>query len=1275
MARGRISGKKIHVEGFTPNDPEKEEIYRVVAQGRSTAGGSAGLTVESNMATVLHEKHAEVRFGTPCHCDLEGCVPELCGCVRVHTKNIKKDTLVVVQMPEYINHFTIERLTPTLYYLKYCIYPGYGSTTSPQPFILAGTDIYGNVIPSDEYWVNPVDVGAVYIELREDMAIPASATTCNLTYVCHPDVVVSTITRYDVEGDIRSVEFSSPNNVTISFPQNYSRNTEKRYRIRIIGYDRFGGLVKSNYVEITQGKATKNGQFYISGDDIDYNQTQAIFVIHHDLSMTGINIVDCSSTITEIQSSAVTSPDTITVTALTEVNSETSMKSLTIIASGLTVNGTIAYAEGLIYQMPGVFLLILGKCTGNKTGSLVNETTADIPLGNVEDEQLRKYCSTLLRASKNVHEYGNQEGDDNFPSTEIYPADNSIGYENYTGDSVAYFVQNLSFRYISYGVTGITASGDTAFTSAGGRAVVNTSSKTVALTFSKNTTGNPRTFTITLYGKTSSGMPISATYTFTQMEQDGNSFTLQSGTTLESTAEVPYTTTSITLKVYCPTDYKDIGLATATTTLSSYNIHNARIVKNTDEEYTLIADIYSNTTPSPITYTVIVSGHTGDNRVRYTKTMGPGGTEYDEMTIIHRPYTSTGDTITISPSSASVNGSENSYTVHFTFTSGVSNIWVDTCQVVNGDQCVVSCSDLFMSSGTLVMRFPSNPANGRTIKLRLAGINISDMRVTSNEFTLTQGRAEGANIIIWADSTKQQEVQTLEVPASGGQVYYYVEYVSATSGTPNYSPGIFSGVTNTSAYVIAENMTYDPMRRVIVFYGTSIIDGSEVSKTLVVMQGPRSSEGWQLEIDSTDYYRSEDDSQTFIVTWQGGNYEIKFKRFQDIDPNSLDAVVLDNINATADTPYNIEQWSLDLAEAPRVTPTLTEEVRTRIYVTGKPIGTQTTVSSNTLTFVQPATNVSPDTGDTPTDNAFIQLEPESAASVPGSGGTCTFFILAHNVNLSTIHVVDYDPVFLYFDIDTLHAVEYEPGYWEIPSRTSLTVNPIDYPGHKCFTLEGTSLLDGSTVSGEICLWQLPWRILDFRVYAGTSAIHDGETVDNNRMSMDIESRSPYTIDVTSDNDWIVFMWDGTHQSGVATMNDTYSFDVDFNVGDSPRKCIIYAENTTASQTFTFWQSANNFGLSLSFVEQTPTIAPVSGGEIEVTFSYDGFDYMFGTRYDDNEISSVTLEASGSTGYGTAIVNLKRNDTGGTRRVALTIYGNNSRHAADISGEIYITQAG
>ena len=308
---------------------------------------------------------------------------------------------------------------------------------------------------------------------------------------------------------------------------------------------------------------------------------------------------------------------------------------------------------------------------------------------------------------------------------------------------------------------------------------------------------------------------------------------------------------------------------------------------------------------------------------------------------------------------------------------------------------------------------------------------------------------------------------------------------------------------------------------------------------------------------------------------------------------------------------------------------------------------------------------------------------ENPGTVPGSGGSITFVTRFKNVDVDTIGFVPEASEIQSITPDFSTLVDDGNGYYEFTSTAVLTRNTTN-TGYqedcsKYYTVTGTSLLNGSTVSDRQRFWQTAWRELKFYVHSSSQEVYDGETEDSNNMSLDISSWSPYTIDLESVNEWIVFDWDGTHKSGPATENDVYRFDIDYNIGDSRRSCTIYAENQTASQTFTFWQSARAlYGCSLSLSSQSPTTVPAAGGEVILTFTYSGFDNPNWTelRYDENDISDATdLNMSGASGTGTVKVTVKPNTTGRTRQVALTIGGNSRAQAKDMSGELYITQAG
>lgn len=616
MARGRISGNKIYVSGFRANDTEHEETYRVSLSGSSTVGSSRGAVIRSNTVVIRHEKHAYVNFGGQCQCDIAGCATELCGCVVINAKNIKPNSVKIIASPSFVNTYEIERKSNSEYHLKYCLYPD-GSASSAEAFVVGGTDIYGNAITSGEYYIEPPVVEGTGISLKcstgntTTISAPYSSTSWNLKYQCEQGVIYSTVKEYEKTGDITNVTFSGRNDdqgygyVKVEFLENQSRNSTKTYKIRICGKDKYGQDAKSNYVTIVQEKKPEDGQLYITGDDISYDQTVAVFVINYSSNMTDIEITNKSTNLgTPVTAS--TGTGKISVSATTDVNEGTERKALSIYVRAKSPADGYKYADKTIYQSGSAYLLILGRCTGNKTGSVVDENTVYMPVGN----NATNYCSTLVKVTKS--------NTDVEMDSEIYPSDESTGYEHYTGDPVPYYTQTVKFKYMSNGVTGIHAVGDTAFRNVGGQAQLNSTSKEVTLSFPQNKTGAEREFTITVSGTSSNNNTLSATYTFKQLAQTGPAFLLLSGTTGQQSATLSCSAETISLTITCPSDYKDIAVGEKTSSDPNYEIGNVSIVKNNDEKYSLTGTISQNVSSDDVTYNIIASGHTGNNEVKFT---------------------------------------------------------------------------------------------------------------------------------------------------------------------------------------------------------------------------------------------------------------------------------------------------------------------------------------------------------------------------------------------------------------------------------------------------------------------------------------------------------------------------------------------------------------------------------------------------------------------------------------------------------------------------------
>ena len=218
MARGTINGRKINVTNFTRNNDSKEEVYRVVVSGPSTAEASFGDIIRSNAAVILHEKHAWIQFSGECTADQEMCNGLTAKCLLIETKNIRKDTVYVKEHPTYIESYQIERLTDTRYKLKYCCYPTYG-TAGREQFVINGIDIYGNTISSAAQEVNPNNTREGTVKLHQsgsqDTAVTLNsyATSCNLVYELSQEIDPDTVSINSTAGTITNIAITDRKSV------------------------------------------------------------------------------------------------------------------------------------------------------------------------------------------------------------------------------------------------------------------------------------------------------------------------------------------------------------------------------------------------------------------------------------------------------------------------------------------------------------------------------------------------------------------------------------------------------------------------------------------------------------------------------------------------------------------------------------------------------------------------------------------------------------------------------------------------------------------------------------------------------------------------------------------------------------------------------------------------------------------------------------------------------------------------------------------------------
>ena len=585
MARGQINGRQIHVTGFRKNNDSTEEIYKVTAFGTSTATKSAGENVDSNIAVILHEKHAWIQFSGNCSGTLK-CNGVSSGCMLFNTKNIVPNSVVVSQYPSFIESYRIEQVDDGIYRLEFCRYPSYGGGSS-EKFVLAGTDIYGNTIFSDGESVAPQPASQGTIQLyystpgHISVSLPSNSTEVLLTYEASSEIKTTTLSVGEISGNIREVDIDNEGYLgilTVKFPVNNSQSFESEHTITIKGKDIYGDIIYSNEVTITQGKKPNSSQFYVSGEDIAYDQETAVFVVHYPDTMNPatVSVVDNSPNISNIVKQA--SGGVVNFIVTTGVNDGPTLKELSVVVTGLTgTDGTSMTASGVLFQGTGAYILISGET--------------------------------------------------DYPNT-------SAGQEEVL---VQYYTQSHSFKYTAFGVSNVSASGNTAFTSVGGTVSVNKSTKTVSLRFPNNETSNDRTFVITVYGTTPTGNTIRATYTFTHLGCVTGSLMLVSGTS--TSAEIEYNIENFQLTVHIPNDVVEstVGVADIQSTSSQFRIYRTTL---SSDKRTLTCYISMNTSDRSYTYTIVMSGSTESNAIKYSNEFtavhkpngsGPGPTEYVDV--------------------------------------------------------------------------------------------------------------------------------------------------------------------------------------------------------------------------------------------------------------------------------------------------------------------------------------------------------------------------------------------------------------------------------------------------------------------------------------------------------------------------------------------------------------------------------------------------------------------------------------------------------------------
>ncbi len=923
MAKGRIEGDKIKVTGFTQST-ENEQVYRVTTSGVSTADGTSGARIYSNEAIIRHEKHAYIRLTS------EGD-----GRIRITAVNIRPGSMYVIQYPGFASSYYITGDT----FVIYTTYPGYTGAQDGD-FVVAGTDIYGNTIISNE--IHVTDPGATKGEIslfmggesKTSVKVDANDTRVALNYVFNPRLGVidwETISVSSTGSGCVAVITDSGRTggaVLVNFRPSSDRNREIIYTVRVKALNIYGDEIISNVFTITQGKAKGPSRFFILGDDVSWDAAEAVFSVTYPEGM-----VEGSAEIIEWSDWLGGKPtlEGNTITAALTPNDTGMEREVWVAMSAMTSDGPV-FAEGVLFQGVQDYLLIHGV----------------------------------------------------------------TAYTEATG--VKGFVQSLYFPYTSRGVSKISASGDPLFSIAGGKVVVNQSQKTVRLSFTRNNGEDERRFTISLSGKDTSGGEKTATYTFTQLPTGKEDFILYSGDTSVHSGNIGKSATNFSLGIVPPAGIKPETLGVAENTSSDiagqYRVYSARI-----EGENLLCNIYPNEGISAWVYTLRLSGITEDGVTRYS----------NEFTVNHGGPSGDG-WLKFNPTGATVQEAATGYApVKFTYAGVIESSIYARCHA--DDDSYVAYNNLTHNngSGSLSLVFTDYPPAVRKIEGKLMAMLPNGEWVSSqNAFILTQQSTGDAEIKIYSTAEKTQEIT--EVSTSGGTlVSYYVDYINVNSGQPVYEPTLFRDVNNENALFIGENLDPTTKEYYITFRGKSKSTGKTIQKSLkVIVEGATVRP--YIELSSN---RKMEDGM-YVVSSSGETASLTIN-YEGIDPSTLGGVIVSQdpyagtvtfnmsgrtikfgpsssgpwepTNLTGDT-YTDDQGVVTGITIPvangsslyapmlltGITKSQTEYTaviklnegidspRTTILVTALTINHATSVSSNTITFVQKGVPPSPDPG-------------------------------------------------------------------------------------------------------------------------------------------------------------------------------------------------------------------------------------------------------------------------------------------------------------------------
>ena len=764
MASGSIENNKVTVAGFTTSTTD-EQIYKVVVSGTSNAELSSGATIESNIAVVKHEKHAEIILlhdGSTC----EGYD----NAITIQTTNIQDETLVVMSFPSFVSNFTLVDKK-----ICYNLYPNYnGGFTEDEKFVVAGFDIYGNLITSDM----EISPGSGYDEDNEkislhcvsnqstELSIGASETFFQLMYDFNSAYTVGdSIVICELSGDVVSGEISSRSDyygiVDVTVRANTSRNAEKIYKVKVCGKTHRGDDVSSNEVIVHHQSVEKNVNFYLDGDDIDYSDTEALFDIIYEVGKINegtLGIVSCviDTCGDSVQGSAIRSGRQVRVTV--NENNTPCEREIYVTVSAKTTDGQTVTASDMVIQSPGV--------------------------------DLRVY------------------DDNNNPVSSTTSARKSEYYE-----------QTRTIKYTSKNVTNITGT----LEQGTGQVVINTSQKTALVKFTNNTTDQEKTFKVKITGTKSNGGTISAYYTFKQTKYGGDEFKLTSGNTSTS-GTITYLTTAFNLKVTAPAGYTNFGVSKNESNSQQYKVYQATLGNSNQ---TLNCAVYQNQSQSNYTYVLQVSATTQNGTTAYT----------NDFVVTHQCNQGDGYIRFSSPYTATVGSDASSYDSISYTENGLTYVYIESVTASDGAvvNATLNTSTKKVSltfpaypseNRTIKVKLGGTDAMGRVHKTGDTG--------GSNDpefFVLTQTKAQDANITI-----KPQGSGSYTNPASmstGALTFSFdVKYtnIKDEGRVIIYDEDIFQNVTTTSGKFLNANEMLDPVTYEIRFRGKSrstndIVDG------------------------------------------------------------------------------------------------------------------------------------------------------------------------------------------------------------------------------------------------------------------------------------------------------------------------------------------------------------------------------------------------------------------------------------------------------------------